>query len=177
MITPWPTNGSASASTSPLFMMVPYPSSSNLPINVTVYNEPDDNTGAIVGGMAIGALTVSSLFFLYNYLQPKQIQKLNEENVESKEKIDRIEKIEIVDDEEKVENADNKDMVNNVDIVENIEILSNIPKRGGNESKHSTAVKIELNKGLSYICVDTNDLEIIKQILIINGKRFRILEF
>ena len=97
----------------------------------------------------------SSLFFLYNYLQPKQIQKLNEE------KIEIIERINDKDNEGKAENLDK------VNIIEMIE----------NESKHSTAVKIQLNKGLSYICVDTNDLEIIKQILIINGKRFRILEF
>ena len=61
-------------------------------------------------------------------------------------------------------------------MIDNIEMIKNI-KEIENYSKVSTAVKIQSNKDLSYICVSTNDLEEIKQLLIINGKRFRIVEF
>jgi hypothetical protein len=124
MITPWPSNGSASASTSPLFMMIPYPSSSPLPVNVTVINEPFDVIGTVVSGIAIGTLSISSLFLLYQYLKSRQISKGN----------------------------DNK-----------------------NKEDDPTSIKIRLNNGLSYICVDSNEIEDIKKLLIINSVRFRII--
>jgi len=124
MITPWPSNGSASASTSPLFMMIPYPSSSPLPVNVTVINEPFDIVGTVVSGIAIGTLSISSLFLLYQYLKSRQISK----------------------------GSDNK-----------------------NKEDDPTSIKIRLNNGLSYICVDSNEIEDIKKLLIINSVRFRII--
>jgi len=69
-MTRYPSNGTASASTSPFFMMIPYPSSSSKPINVTVYESPVDVVGLAVGGTAIAALGIGLAFFLYRYLRP-----------------------------------------------------------------------------------------------------------
>jgi hypothetical protein len=52
-------------------MMIPYPSSSSKPINVTVYEPPADIVGLAVGGTAIAALGMGSAFLLYQYLRPK----------------------------------------------------------------------------------------------------------
>jgi len=104
--------------------MVPYPSSSPLPVNVTVINEPFDVIGTVVSGIAIGTLSISSLFLLYQYLKSRQISK----------------------------GSDNK-----------------------NKEDDPTSIKIRLNNGLSYICVDSNEIEDIKKLLIINSVRFRII--
>ena len=81
MMTAWPSQGTATSSTTPLFMMIPYPSSSPKPINVTRINRPDDITGMIVGGTAVGALGIGSAYVLLRYLRPKkkQQQTLEEE--------------------------------------------------------------------------------------------------
>jgi hypothetical protein len=55
-------------------MMIPYPSSSSAPSNVTVVQAPQDITGMVIGGTAIGALGIGSAFLLYQYLKPKKNQ-------------------------------------------------------------------------------------------------------
>ena len=52
-------------------MMIPFPSSSSAPINVTVYEAPADVVGLAIGGTAIAALGMGSAFLLYQYLRPK----------------------------------------------------------------------------------------------------------
>jgi hypothetical protein len=74
MMTAWPSPGSASSSTTPLFMMIPYPSSSSIPINVTRTGNANDIIGTIVGGTAVGALGIGSAYMLLKYLRPKRRQ-------------------------------------------------------------------------------------------------------
>ena len=61
--------------------MIPYPSSSPKPINVTYVTPANDITGTIVGGTAVGALGIGSAYVLLRYLRPrkKQQQILEEE--------------------------------------------------------------------------------------------------
>ena len=58
--------------------MIPYPSSSSNPINVTVYEAPADVVGLAVGGTAIASLGMGSAFFLYQYLRPKTLNQEKE---------------------------------------------------------------------------------------------------
>jgi hypothetical protein len=55
-------------------MMIPYPSSSPIPINVTRTGDSNDITGTIVGGTAVGALGIGSAYMLLRYLRPKRRQ-------------------------------------------------------------------------------------------------------
>lgn len=71
LITPWPTNGSASPSTSPFFQMIPYPSVSP---NQTIVEIPatTDTVGIAVGSVAIGAISFTVLLVSYQYFMPKR---------------------------------------------------------------------------------------------------------
>jgi len=74
MMTAWPSQGTATSSTTPLFMMIPYPSSSPNPINVTRTGDSNDIIGTIVGGTAVGAIGIGSAYMLLKYLRPKRKQ-------------------------------------------------------------------------------------------------------
>jgi hypothetical protein len=79
MMTAWPSQGTASSSTTPLFMMIPYPSSSPKPINITRTGDSNDIIGTIVGGTAVGAIGIGSAYMLLKYLRPKKKQQQNQE--------------------------------------------------------------------------------------------------
>jgi hypothetical protein len=81
MTTPWPTNGSFTPSSSPLFMMIPYPSSSpsGAP-NATFVELPVDATATIVAGTAIGALGIGGLFVAAQYLKPQRNERRRAED-------------------------------------------------------------------------------------------------
>jgi len=64
----------ATSSTTPLFMMIPYPSSSSIPINITRTGDSNDVIGTIVGGTAVGAIGIGSAYMLFKYLRPKRKQ-------------------------------------------------------------------------------------------------------
>jgi hypothetical protein len=87
MMTAWPSQGTASSSSTPLFMMIPYPSSSPKPINITRTGDSNDIIGTIVGGTAVGAIGIGSAFMLLRYMRPKkkQQQNLQEEQQEQQE--------------------------------------------------------------------------------------------
>jgi hypothetical protein len=55
-------------------MMIPYPSSSPIPINVTRTDNANDIIGTIVGGTAVGALGIGLAYILLKYLRPKKRQ-------------------------------------------------------------------------------------------------------
>jgi len=86
MTTPWPTNGSFTPSSSPLFMMIPYPSSSpsGAP-NATFVELPVDATATIVAGTAIGALGIGGLFVAVQYLKPQRREKKGEKEKDKEE--------------------------------------------------------------------------------------------
>jgi hypothetical protein len=106
-------------------MMIPYPSSSPIPINVTRIGAANDITGMIVGGTAVGAIGIGTAYMLLRYLRPKKNQNQIQEQ----------------DDEE------------------------------------ITAVKIGdgLPDNVAHICVNSAELEEIKQILMTHRKLFRVL--
>ena len=68
-------------------MMIPYPSSSPKPINITRTGDSNDIIGTIVGGTAVGAIGIGSAFMLLRYMRPKkkQQQNLQEEQQEQQE--------------------------------------------------------------------------------------------
>jgi hypothetical protein len=50
-------------------MMIPYPSSSSNPINITVYEAPADIVGLAVGSTSIAAFGIGTAFLLYHHLK------------------------------------------------------------------------------------------------------------
>ena len=52
--------------------MIPYPSVSSAPPNITFIPEVPDTVGTAVGSAAIGAISVSTLFIAYQYFMPKR---------------------------------------------------------------------------------------------------------
>jgi hypothetical protein len=60
--------------------MIPYPSSSPNPINITRTGYSNDITGTIVGGTAVGALGIGSAYMLLKYLRPKKRQQNQNQN-------------------------------------------------------------------------------------------------
>jgi hypothetical protein len=129
MQTAWPSQGSASSSTTPLFMMIPYPSSSPIPINRTYIGNSESVVPTIVGGTAVGAISIASVFMVLRYLRPKK--KANQQ----------------------------------VQVIEEIqeEPPTEIPIAG-------------YNPALAHICVNSSELEEIKQILLTHRKSFRIIK-
>ena len=72
-------------------MMIPYPSSSPIPINVTRINGSEDITGTIVGGTAVGALGIGSAYMVLRYLRPKKRQQTqNQEQEQQDEEITAV---------------------------------------------------------------------------------------
>jgi len=70
-ITRYPSNGTASASTSPFFMMIPYPSSSpSSPPNQTLITLPIDIRGIAIGSTVIGLAGIGGLLALLRYIRP-----------------------------------------------------------------------------------------------------------
>jgi len=110
-------------------MMIPYPSSSSTPINVT--RAGNDITGMIVGGTAMGAVGIGSVYMVLRYLRPKKKQSRQEEQQEQQE--------------QQVE-------VSAVDI------------------------EYDLPDNVAHICVNSAELEEIKQILLKHRKPFRVLQ-
>jgi hypothetical protein len=73
MIIPYPSNGSSSASNTPLFMMIRYPSYSPV-VNHTYYTLPD-SSGPILAGIGVallGLMTVGGAI-LY-FLKPRPVK-------------------------------------------------------------------------------------------------------
>ncbi len=71
-ITRYPSNATASASTSPFFMMIPYASStpSSAPVsNQTLVTEPVDIRGIAIGSTVISLAGIGSILALYRYMR------------------------------------------------------------------------------------------------------------
>ena len=131
MITPWPLNGSATATTSPFFMMIPYPSSSPSPINATAANEnPIDVTPTIVTGVAVGALGVGSVLFLLQYLKKAKVTqaRVEEEN------------------------------------------------KGKEEKEETQKTEVQMPDALTYLCINTVDLDDVTFLLTLFKKRFQVID-
>lgn len=71
-------------------MMIPYPSSSPAPINVTVYEPPADVVGLAVGGTAVAALGMGTAFLLYQCLRPKGKQQEKEQTTILIEEVEEV---------------------------------------------------------------------------------------
>ena len=82
-ITRYPSNATASASTSPFFMMIPYASSSpsSAPVsNQTLVTEPIDIRGIAIGSTVISVAGIGSILALYRYMRPlKEKKKMTQE--------------------------------------------------------------------------------------------------
>ena len=109
--------------------MIPYPSSSPIPINRTYIGNSESVVPTIVGGTAVGAISIASVFMVLRYLRPKK--KANQQ----------VQVIEEVQEEPPTE----------------------IPIAGSNPA-------------LAHICVNSSELEEIKQILLTHRKLFRIIK-
>ena len=134
MFTPWPTNGSYTPSSSPLFMMIPYPSTSPAAQNVTYVNDPVNTVAAAVGGTAIGAVAIATMVAV------AQSMKSRGKDAEEAE-------------EEKPEEG----------------------KAEEGETEGNTTVRIRLGEGMSYLCVNTADLDDIARLLPQFQKQFHVL--
>jgi len=132
MFTPWPTNGSFTPSSSPLFMMIPYPSTSPAAQNVTYVNDPVNTVAAAVGGTALGAVAIASMVAL------AQSMKSRGKRGDAKKAGDAKER-------EEAEDA-----------------------------KENTTVGIRLGEELSYICVNTSDLNDVVRLLAQFNIRFHL---
>jgi hypothetical protein len=123
MITPWPTNGSATPSTSPFFMMVPYPSVSPIPIVVNGTDTAADRTAIIVTSVAVGALGITSVVALFQYLKVRSpSQQIHEKSQELEIAEQQVPEI-------KVEPAETYICINTVDLEEITQILTTFKKR------------------------------------------------
>jgi flagellar biosynthesis component FlhA len=100
-----------------------------------------------VGGTAIGAFGIGSLFALLRYL--KKPPKKNTHKDEKKELQEVQEQI--------------------------LEQLQEQIQEQIQPQEQNTSVGIQLGEGLSYMCVNTSDLEDIKDLLTKSQKRFHVL--
>jgi len=126
MVTAWPSQGTASTSTSPLFMMIPYPSSSPRPINITYIGNSESVVPTIVGGTAVGAISIASIYMVLRYLRPKKKEPNQTQQIQ--------------------------------------------------EQEQPTEIAIQgSNPALAHICVNSSELEEIKQLLLTHRKSFRVL--
>jgi hypothetical protein len=73
MIIPYPSNGSSSASNTPLFMMIRYPSHSPV-VNYTYYTLPD-SSGPILAGVGVALLGLISVGgAIVYFLKPRPVK-------------------------------------------------------------------------------------------------------
>jgi len=85
MIIPYPSNGSSSASNTPLFMMIPYPSVTPV-INHTYYTLPDYSGTILAGvGVAMLGLTVVAVG-VFQFLKPRPPPRVRRQQASDKEK-------------------------------------------------------------------------------------------
>jgi hypothetical protein len=72
MITPWPSNGTGTVSSTPLFMKIYYPSITPV-INYTYSYEPERAVTVVVAGIGVGLVSVAVLGFVAYYLLKKRV--------------------------------------------------------------------------------------------------------
>jgi hypothetical protein len=85
MIIPYPSNGSSSASNTPLFMMIRYPSYSPV-INHTYYTLPD-SSGPILAGIGVAVLGIIFVgVAVFQFMKPKPPPQLRRQQASDKEK-------------------------------------------------------------------------------------------
>jgi hypothetical protein len=71
MITPWPSNGTGTVSSTPLFMRIYYPSITPV-INYTYSYEPERMATVVVAGIGVGLVSVAVLGFVgYSMLKKR----------------------------------------------------------------------------------------------------------
>ena len=113
--------------------MIPYPSSSPLPINATAAAaNPFDATATIVTGVAVGALGIGSIAVLFQHLK-RQSKPASEEKKEEKK-------------EEKEEKEENQ------------------------------KTEVQMPDALTYLCINTVDLEDVTFLLTLFKKRFHVID-
>ena len=109
--------------------MIPYPSSSPVPLNSTAGGTGSvDVPGTAIAGVAIGALGIGTVFAVFQYMRVKPSAAKNHTDEESR-----------------------------------------------TEEPEPPEIKI-VPQELSYICINTVDLEEITQILTQSGKRFQVIQ-
>ena len=109
--------------------MIPYPSSSPLPQNITILEQASNAVPIVLGATAVGAVSVGSILMFLRYLRPKPVQEKEEELTQ--EQVDQL----------------------------------------------VTAVAVQsVTNELTHICVNSSELEEIKQLLTTNRVRFRIMD-
>jgi len=129
-------------------MMIPYPSSSPIPVNSTAdASSFTDITGTIVGSVAIGALGVGTVFAVFQYMRVKPSPTKIEEKADQQEPKQHVS-------EQQVQERQGPEQ----------EPAQRIPE-----------IKIDPDE-LSYLCVNTADLEEIIQILTTFKKRFHVIQ-
>ena len=117
--------------------MVPYASSSPIPLNGTAAATSQmDVTAMAITGVAVGALGLGSVAVLFQYLKPQP--KVNEE--------------------EDKENQEASQEANQADIQKEIQIT-----------------EVQMPDPLTYLCINTVDLEDIALILTAFKKRFQVI--
>jgi hypothetical protein len=85
MIIPYPSNGSSSASNTPLFMMIRYPSYSPV-VNYTYYTLPD-SSGPILAGVGVALLGLISVGgAIVYFMKPKPPQQQRRQQGSDEEK-------------------------------------------------------------------------------------------
>jgi hypothetical protein len=86
MITPWPSNGTGTVSSTPLFMRIYYPSITPV-INYTYSYEPERTATIVVAAIGVGIVSVATLGFVAYYVLTKGIpMKLPSASVKSNDR-------------------------------------------------------------------------------------------
>jgi hypothetical protein len=125
-------------------MMIPYPSSSPIPVNSTAEaGSFTDITGTIVGSVAIGALGVGTVFAVFQYMKTKSPQKSDGQELPRQES--------------------------------NPQEPTSLERSTLQEPAQVPEIKVDPEE-LSYLCVNTADLEEITQILATFKKRFHVIQ-
>jgi hypothetical protein len=85
MIIPYPSNGSSSASNTPLFMMIRYPSMTPV-VNYTYYSLPD-SSGTILAGVGFALLGLTVVVVgVFQIMKPKPPPQLRQQQGSDEEK-------------------------------------------------------------------------------------------
>jgi hypothetical protein len=112
-------------------MMIPYPSSSPRPINITYIGNSESVVPTIVGGTAVGAISIASIYMALRYLRPKKKEPNQTQQILIQEE---------------------------------------------QEEEQPTEITIQgSNPALAHICVNSSELEEIKQLLLTHRKSFRVI--